>query len=97
VSISFNGTSIVYTSEGVIIWTTPVTPVTLLYVYGFTNLGSAISNQGVFLNFTVAPMGSTFYTTTGPTGWSGSPPVSIGDAIDRLVNFINTLSGNPRP
>ena len=96
VSISFNGTSIVYISEGVIIWTTQVTPGTLLYVFGFTNLPVS-TGTGVFLNFTVAPMGSTLYTTTGPTGWAGSPPVSIGDAIDRLVNFINTLSGNPRP
>lgn len=40
-----------------------------------------------------ATNGSLYYAATTPTDWNGTPPTTIGDAIDRLATLVKTLNG----
>jgi len=102
VSISYDGARVIYYVKNAIVWTTHITPRTTLYIYGFTNLSlNATSNAEAITNFSVlSGIGTSIYNatgSTGPTGWANPPPASFGEAIDRLLVYINSLPGNPRP
>lgn len=36
---------------------------------------------------------STPYTPTNSTDWDGTPPTTVGEALDRLATVVKTLNG----
>lgn len=37
--------------------------------------------------------GSLYYSATTPADWNGTPPTTVGEAIDRLATLVRTLNG----
>lgn len=40
-----------------------------------------------------ATNGSLYYAATTPADWNGTPPTTVGEAIDRLATLVRTLNG----
>ena len=53
--------------------------------------GLVLTNNGGTLE--LDGTGVTSYTPTTPTDWNGTPPTTVGEAIDRLAALVKTLNG----
>ena len=56
--------------------------------------------SGMYYDTTTGNIGfspAVLYTTTTPASWAGTPPTSVGAALDRIASAVAALRGSPIP